>query len=103
MKSTELIAEVPLEMGSDADSVAVRPESITHLLPNDMDLDTLQEIVIYSERDGVPLKAPVDAGSILGEIKILKDGKAIGSTYLVAAPRSSFQGLLPKIRNRQGV
>jgi D-alanyl-D-alanine carboxypeptidase (penicillin-binding protein 5/6) len=87
LKSTELIAEVPLEMGSDADSVAVRPQrSITHLLPNDMDLDTLQrEIVIYSERDGVPLKAPVDAGSILGEIKILKDGKAIGSTYLVAA------------------
>ncbi|MGI5936081.1 MAG: D-alanyl-D-alanine carboxypeptidase family protein [Oscillospiraceae bacterium] len=92
LKSTELIAEVPLEMGSDADSVAVRPQrSITYLLPNDMDMDTLhREIVIYNERDGVTLKAPVDAGNILGEIKILKDGKVIGSTYLVAATSVSL-------------
>jgi CheY-like chemotaxis protein len=56
-----------------------------------VDMDTLhREIVIYNERDGVTLKAPVDAGNILGEIKILKDGKVIGSTYLVAATSVSL-------------
>jgi len=92
LKSNELIAEVPLEMGSDADSVGLRPQrTITHLLPNDMDMDTLQrEIVIYSQHDDTPLKAPVEAGSILGEIKVLKDGRVIGSTHLVAATSVSL-------------
>lgn len=55
------------------------------MLPNDDDLSTYQrDIVIYNERDGETLKAPISAGDVLGEITIRKDGVTYGTVPLVA-------------------
>ena len=87
LKSSELVAEVPVTMGADTDSVTLRPSSvITVLLPNDESVDDfVREITIYSEQTGEELKAPIAAGAVLGEITITKDGVTYGSADLVAS------------------
>ncbi len=86
LSSTENHINVPVSMGVD-DSVAARPETtINELLPNDFDPETLEfEYVVYSERDGVPLDAPVDVGEILGEVTVSANGKVFGTSNLVAS------------------
>lgn len=85
LSSTESLINVPVTMGVD-DSVAARPEtSINVLLPNDFDTETLQyEYTVYSERDGVTLEAPVDAGTILGEVTVSAGDRVFGTSNLVA-------------------
>lgn len=84
--TTELICEVPVSLARNTDGVTVRAQSsISAVLPNEADLSTYQrDIVIYSERDGEPLKAPVSAGDVLGEITVSKDGVTYGTVPLVA-------------------
>lgn len=86
ISTTELICEVPVSLARDTDGVTVRAQSsISAVLPNEADLSAYQrDIVIYSERDGQPLKAPVSAGDVLGEITISKDGVTYGTVPLVA-------------------
>lgn len=86
VNTTELISEVPVALASETDGVTVRAQSsITAILPNDEDLSTYERtIVIYSERDGKTLKAPVAAGDVLGEITVSKNGVTYGTVPLVA-------------------
>ncbi|MEG1461081.1 MAG: D-alanyl-D-alanine carboxypeptidase family protein [Oscillospiraceae bacterium] len=87
LKSTELVAEIPVSMGSDADVVTVHPQAaIKALLPNDEDLGTYkQNVKIFSEDSGEKLIAPVGAGTVLGEITVERDGVIYGTTQLVAS------------------
>lgn len=87
LSSSDLVAEVPVTMGADGDSVTLRPKDvITVLLPNEEKVsDFTREKIIYSQRDGEELKAPIAAGQVLGEITVSKDGVVYGSTPLVAS------------------
>lgn len=87
IKITDLITDVPVVMGSDADFVSLHPlNSVRALLPNDDDLQRFEhKIVIYSEQLGEDLVAPVEAGTVLGEVSIVKDGVVYGSSPLVAS------------------
>lgn len=87
LTSSEIVAEVPVEMASDADSVTLRPEnSIRALLANDDDLSGVKkEITIYSERAGTTLEAPIESGDVLGEITVSINGVTYGTTKLVAS------------------
>lgn len=87
VKSTEIVADVPVAMGADTDSVAARPStSITALLPNDTDLTAFtRTVTITSETSGQTLEAPVTAGQTLGEISVSKDGVVYGTSALVAS------------------
>jgi D-alanyl-D-alanine carboxypeptidase (penicillin-binding protein 5/6) len=86
LKSSELVASVPVTMGADTDSVMLRPEnSVTALLPNDLDSGSFnREITIYSEQNGETLEAPLEAGITLGEIKVTMNGEVYGTAPLVA-------------------
>ena len=86
LSSAETITSVPVTMG-DSESVTLRPaESISALLPNDTDLSAFKrEVVIYCQRDGEDLQAPVTAGETLGEVRITMDGVTYGTTKLVAS------------------
>ena len=81
------MADVAVEMGSDADRVTVHPQSdLTAVLPNDTDLSLYQkDITIFSERDETPVVAPVHAGDVLGELVVSKDGQELGRIPLVAS------------------
>lgn len=83
---TALVEDIPVKMGSDANFVTVHPQSaVKALLPNDEDIGSYeQKITIYSRQEGKDLVAPVDAGEILGEITIERDGIVYGSSLLVA-------------------
>ncbi len=85
--SSELVCEVPVAMGSDGDSVTLRPKDVVvALLPNDVELSGFErDIVIYSEQSGETLAAPIAAGAVLGEITVSKDGVVYGTASLVAS------------------
>lgn len=87
LRETELVADVPISMASGTDTVSVRPQdSVTLLLPNDANTaDYHREIIIYSERDGEELMAPLNAGEVLGEINITKNGEFVGSSLLISS------------------
>ncbi len=88
LKKNDLIKEIPVKLGKGVDSVIVKPENdISALLPSDIktDADLKRDIVIYSERDKVPLKAPITAGQVVGEISISYDGKVLGTSKLISS------------------
>lgn len=86
LSSTETLTEVPVLTGTDA-SVPARPEiSISVLLPNDFDPDSLQyDCVVYSQQNGEDLIAPVNAGIVLGEVTVSAGDRVFGTASLVAA------------------
>ena len=81
------MADVAVEMGSDADRVTVHPQSdLTAVLPNETDLSLYEkQVTIFSERDETPVVAPVHAGDVLGELVVSKDGQELGRVPLVAS------------------
>ena len=89
VRSTEIVAEVGVDMGADAESVAVRPStSITALLPNDVSLDSFErKVTIYptDNGDGTRLMAPVSAGQTVGEISVSLNGEIYGTSPLVTS------------------
>lgn len=86
VSTDELVREVAIKLGSGVDSIIVRPQdNISALLPLDIeDSDITREIVIYNERDGVHLNAPISSGQVIGEITVSYEGKILGTTKLVS-------------------
>lgn len=87
LKMTDAIRDIPVAMGSEADHVSVHPqESVRVLLANDDNLESfVQRIKIYSEESGEELVAPINAGEVLGEISLERDGVVYGSSPLIAS------------------
>ena len=89
VKSTEIVSEIGVEMGADAETVAVRPStSIAAFLPNDVSLDSFERTVtIYptDNGDGTKLMAPVSAGQTVGEISVSRGGEVYGTSPLVTS------------------
>ncbi len=104
LSTTELVTEAPVLLGRDSDSVLLKPQSpITVLLPNDITpADFTREIVIFSNRDGESIEAPVTQGQILGEITLSKDGKVYGKVNLLAnsgVERSKIEYMKQQIKD----
>ena len=87
LRSTDAVTSVDVEMGSNADSVNLRPESsISALLPNDSDFSEFTLSVSYDhDAEGETLMAPIAAGEKLGEVTLSKNGVNYGTVDLVAA------------------
>lgn len=87
VSSSELLCDVPVLYGSDADRVTAHArEDLTAVLPNDAAIEDYERTVtIYSERDNEPLQAPVNAGDVLGEVTVSKDGVSYGSVPIIAS------------------
>ena len=87
VRASEVVGEVAVEMGSDADSVSVRPSSsITAYLPNDIDISTFERSITFlPEADGKALLAPVEAGRKVGEISVSLNGTVYGTAPLVTS------------------
>ena len=87
LKSTENIASVDVALGKNATYVNLRPDtSITVLLPKDTSADDFEKhIRVYALENGEPVKAPVTAGQVLGEVTLTRDGRGYGTVKLVAS------------------
>ena len=85
--SSELLCDVPVQFGSDTDRVTAHArEDLNAVLPNDAVIEEYERtLTVFSERDNEPLCAPVEAGDILGEITVSKDGVEYGKVPIVAS------------------
>ena len=86
LSSSELIRKVPILHGAGADYVNVRAESeIKLILDKDIPLEEFKRtITIYSEGRDEPLIAPIEAGTILGEVTLTRQGENYGTRKLIA-------------------
>ncbi len=87
LETRELVEDLPIKMGRDADFVSLCPQTtVKALMPKDEDKSGFeQQLTIYSRQTGEELVAPMEAGTVLGEISISRDGIVYGSSKLVAA------------------
>ena len=85
LRSTETVTEVPVTMGADAETVTARPSmNIRALLPNDVDPATVERTVTLSpEIAANGLTAPVEAGQVVGEVRVSRGGIVLGTSPLV--------------------
>ena len=92
LSTADLIGEAPVEMGSGADSVILRPEnSVVAFLDNDIQLEDFERnITIFSEETGEAVVAPVSAGDVLGSVTLTYNGREYGSVNLVASTSVSL-------------
>jgi D-alanyl-D-alanine carboxypeptidase (penicillin-binding protein 5/6) len=95
LKTTELLARVPILHGSGTDFVNARPEeSLSLLLNNAVPTNAIiRNITIFSEENDDPLVAPIEAGDILGEVVISRNGVIYARTNLVANTNVSLSGI----------
>ena len=86
LSNTENLTTIPVEMG-DPSSVGVRGEdAIRIILPNDQQLGQVDYQITYlHEQNGAALQAPVEAAQYLGDVTVIMDGVARGTSRLVAA------------------
>ncbi|MCL2820054.1 MAG: serine hydrolase [Oscillospiraceae bacterium] len=94
LKTTDLLARVPILHGSGADFVNARPESsLTLLLDNSIPLDSfIQSSTIFYDENN-PLVAPVSAGDVLGEVIVTRNGVEYAKIALVANTNVSLSGV----------
>lgn len=87
LETRELVEDLPIKMGRDTDFVSLCPQTpVRALMPKDEDKSGFeQQLIIYSRQTGEELVAPLEAGTVLGEISISRDGVVYGSSKLVAA------------------
>ena len=85
LKSTEIVTEVPVAMGADAETVTARASTtIRAFLPNDADLAAIERTITLSpDIAEAGLTAPVSAGQVVGEISVIRDGVVLGTSPLV--------------------
>lgn len=95
LEDSWLLTEVAVEMGSDTDSVILRPSnSITALLDNAVvEEDIIYDFNIYHEKAGVVLEAPIKAGETLGEVSVYCKDEYLGTADLVANTAVSLSKL----------
>jgi len=84
---TDFVGRAPIEHGAGVDYVNLRPESeIILLLNRDVPDETfVRTITLFNDEDEYPLMAPIEAGVILGEISIVRDGVEYGPVLLIAS------------------
>ena len=86
MPTTQLVDSIPIAFGDGVDSVNLRiAEDVIVLLQNDVvDADVTHEIRLYDIGGDGTLTAPIDAGTVLGELDVFVEGKPVGTGLLVA-------------------
>jgi len=95
LKTTDLLARVPVQHGSGADFVNARPEAaLTLLLDNSIPTDSfVKTVTIFSEESETPLVAPISAGDVLGEVVVTRNGIEYAKMALVANTNVNLSGI----------
>lgn len=81
--ASETITEIQVAMADDDGLLGLKPRNeISVLLPKDYDTSDVQkQINVYNEK----LVAPIEAGTVLGEMSLSLNGESLGSVKLIAA------------------
>ena len=86
LSPNEPIARAPVVNGAGADYVNMRAESyVQRVLHNSISYDDFERVIsIHNVRAGERLYAPVSAGDVLGEIRLMRGNEYYGTVRLVA-------------------
>ena len=91
VKADELVREVPVALSSEANYVVAHPaESITRMLPTELDLSELTRDITLPDS----VDAPIAAGDELGEMTVSYNGTVYGTVKLLALSDVSASWLL---------
>lgn len=83
LKTTDLVSEIPVIHGKDANFVTLCPkEAVSVLLPAGDTLESLEQVITLNEEE---IEAPIEAGTVLGTVQIVQNGRVCGQTELVAS------------------
>ena len=88
LSTTELVTSVKVNLAENDGMAVLRPAEAVRALVPDKGFDPAgleRDIVIFSERDGSELTAPIAAGTVLGELTLKLDGVELGSCSLVTS------------------
>ena len=88
-----VISSVKVDMGEEADSVSLKPDTaFSTLLPTNLDTSYIeQKITITAERnDNLAAVAPIEKGQVMGTVELILDGQVIATRNLVAAQSISL-------------
>jgi D-alanyl-D-alanine carboxypeptidase (penicillin-binding protein 5/6) len=81
LKKTDIVHTIHVELSSETDTLQLVPkEDVTLLLPNDVDISSVQQVVSANES----VDAPITKGSVLGTVELKLNNETIGSCELVA-------------------
>lgn len=82
LKSTETVGTTKIRLSSETDTLQLAPaEDLTLLLPNDVDISSVQQILNVPES----VDAPVNKGDEIGIMQLKLNDEVIGETKVVAA------------------
>ena len=82
LKTTETIGTVKVRLSSDTDTLQLSPkEDLTILLPNNIDLSSIQQVVEVPES----IDAPVEKGAVIGTVKLKLNDQIIGQSDMIAS------------------
>ena len=86
ISKSDLIVEVPVEMGDGVNSITLSPQEELVLLLSGEDTisDFKKEIVIYSENATGGISAPVNAGDVIGEMTVYRGEENLGTIKLLS-------------------
>jgi len=86
LATTDLVARAQIEHGAGADFVNLRPDGeIRLLLDNDVPLEEFERhITVFSVENNELLIAPVQSGTVLGEITLIRGDYEFGPIALIA-------------------
>lgn len=91
VSADELVREVPVALSSEANYVVAHPaESITRMLPTELDLSELTRDITLPDS----VDAPIAAGDKLGEMTVSYNGTVYGTVKLLALSDVSASWLL---------
>lgn len=91
VSTDELVREVPVALSSEANYVVAHPaESITRMLPTELDLSELTRDITLPDS----VDAPIAAGDELGEMTVSYNGTVYGTVKLLALSDVSASWLL---------
>ena len=91
VSADELVREVPVALSSEANYVVAHPaESITRMLPTELDLSELTRGITLPDS----VDAPIAAGDELGELTVSYNGTVYGTVKLLALSDVSASWLL---------
>ena len=84
---SETLAQLDVALGAGTGVVGAQPrQGLQLLVAADADLvEYVRDVTIYSQENGTTLTAPIDSGTVLGEVSISHNGEVIFTTPLVAA------------------
>ena len=99
VQATEPIVEIPVKLSANKDHVIATPEKdVSLLMPNDIELSSVQKLAHVKDS----LDAPVKAGDVIGTLDLKLKDDVLATVNLVASDsvdRSTFLFMLDRVQN----